>query len=107
MRMSMLWGLGLSYPHRAHFANDLSLQPNRGESALRFRIFHERVPDEVAALVFRHEHADAGVDSEHIGVIPPSQRVECVEEAIALPGLRILRAKIAENSDAIRGQERK
>ena len=50
-----------------------------------FGVLHEGVPDEGAAKIFRHDNADAEVDTEHVGVIPVEFGVEGVAEAVAAP----------------------
>src|SRR5205823_8009536 len=40
---------------------------------LRFGILHEGIPNEAAAVVFRHQHSDAKIDAQHIRVIRARQ----------------------------------
>ena len=61
-------------------------EPCLGHAALGFGILHEGLPDEGGARIFRHEHGDAGVDADDVGVVPVLQRIEGIDEAVAAPG---------------------
>src|SRR5213596_656982 len=52
---------------------------------LGFGIFHEGVPNEVAAMIFRHQHGDAKVDAQHVRVIPAAKWIESIDETVLLP----------------------
>src|SRR5947208_3664066 len=43
------------------------------ETALRFRIFHERVPHESGAQIFRHQQDYPRIDSDHSLRIHPAR----------------------------------
>ena|SRR5579859_6623150 len=45
-------------------------KPCKPHSALRFRRFHERVPDESGTQVLCHQHRNSRVNPDDIGVIP-------------------------------------
>ena len=53
----------------------------------RFRILHEGIPHEPAPQVLRHQHGDAGVNADDIGIEPFGKQVECIDESILGPGL--------------------
>ena len=48
------------------------------QCGLGFRVFYERVPHELRAIALCHEHRDAQVDAEHVGVVPAGERTERV-----------------------------
>ena len=74
---------------------------------LRFGILHEGVPNEAAAVVFRHQHGDAEIDAQHVRVVPTGQRIEGVDEPVLLPHLIPVRtAEISQDSHAIVEEER-
>ena len=69
---------------------------------LRFGIFHEGVPHKTCAVIFRHEHRDAEVDSQHILVVPAVKRIERIHEAVSRPGfLFVAAANVAQDAHAI------
>src|SRR5438552_17871846 len=74
---------------------------------LRFGILHEGIPNETAAVVFRHQHGDAKIDPKHVRVIPARQGVERVDETVLLPHLIPVRTtEISQNPHAI-GEEKR
>src|SRR3974390_1182071 len=66
-----------------------SVIPKTGapEAALYFGGAHEGVPDEAAAQIFCHDHRDAGIDADHVCVVPVRQRIKSVHESIRCPCL--------------------
>ena len=47
----------------------LRAKPGSLHGLLRFGILHELLPDETGAMIFRHQHGDAEIDGEIVGVI--------------------------------------
>src|SRR5439155_14957281 len=75
---------------------------------LGFGIFHEGVPNEAAAMIFRHQHGDAKVDAQHVRVIPAAKWIESIDETVLLPHAFPVRpAKMAQHADAIVEEKRK
>src|SRR5437667_11090146 len=69
---------------------------------LGFGIFHEGVPNEAAAMIFRHQHGDAKVDAQHVRDIPAAKWIESIDETVLLPHAFPVRpAKMAQHADAI------
>src|SRR5277367_564106 len=79
----------------------LRVEPSLLHAELRFLILHERVPNQAGALVFRHQHRDAEIDAEHVGVVPASQRIERIDQSVAPPGFAIALANGAQNLHAV------
>src|SRR5271163_1635047 len=72
--------------HAPFFAQPLVFnQPGSRHSALRFRRLHEGAPDEAGAQILGHEHRNARVDSDHVGIIPVLEWIERVNEAVLGP----------------------
>src|SRR5271154_2149367 len=47
-----------------------------------FRTRHERLPDESASGVLRHENHRANVYPQYVGIIPSRGRIECINKPI-------------------------
>ena len=58
--------------------------------ALSLGVPHERIPHKTGSRIFRHNHGDSGIDSDHIAVVPILQRVESINESVAAPGSRAI-----------------
>src|SRR5262249_30713880 len=57
-------------------------------------------------MVFRHQHHDPKIDSQHVGVIPPGQRIERIHKAIACPGtLSIAPAHVPQHTHTVAEQK--
>src|SRR5579859_4275699 len=56
-----------------------------GDSGLR--VFREGLPEEAVAQVLSHEHTDAQVDAQNVGVIPVAVRMEGIAKSVAAPCL--------------------
>ena len=69
------------------------------ETALRLRTLHERFPHEPGAEILSHQHTDAGIDRDHVGVVPLCQWIESIHEAVAAPGLAVTVPDVFENSE--------
>src|SRR6266436_4437044 len=63
------------------------MKPRLLHRGLYFGVLHEHVPDELRAVVLRHQHGDAEVDAQHICVIPSCEWIESVYKAVFLPDL--------------------
>lgn len=64
--VSKLWrGNRMLGRSRGHPPETGSLHPN-----IYLRIAHESLPDELAANVLGHQHADANINSDHIAAYP-------------------------------------
>src|SRR5438477_10938339 len=75
---------------------------------LRFGILHEGIPNETAAVVFRHQHGDAQINAQHVRVIPSCERIESIDEAVLLPHLIPVRTtEISQNSHGIVEEKQK
>lgn len=44
---------------------------------------------------FGHQRRDSDIDTNYVGVIPAGQRIEGIEESVALPHFRIIRPNLA------------
>lgn len=55
-------------------------------AAAGFIVLHKLFPDKTGAHVFRHQQRDAGVDAQHVGVVPVGERIEGVDETVFAPG---------------------
>src|SRR5262249_42879104 len=76
--------------------------------ALRFLILHELFPYESRAVVFRHQHRNAQVYAENIGVVPSSKRVKGVTKAVFCPdAVSVCTAQISQHLDAVVKQKGK
>ena len=62
------------------------------DSTLRFSGPHEGMPDKAGLQIFSHQRDDAGVDSNHVGVVPVFEGIECVDETVPGPGRRVAAA---------------
>jgi hypothetical protein len=58
------------------------VKPDFRHRLLRFRIFHERLPQEAGALIFCHQQTNPKVDAEHVTVPPAGKRIEGVNKAV-------------------------
>src|ERR1700682_6314412 len=65
--------------------------------SLRLRVFHKSLPHEGGTHIFSHEHGDSGVNADDVSVIPIFQWIESVDEAVAVPGLRVTISDIFED----------
>ena len=45
-------------------------------SALSVFVLHELFPYEAGAVIFRHQHGDAEINTKDVGVTPTSQGIE-------------------------------
>src|SRR5260370_6174517 len=61
------------------------MKPRLLHRSLCFGILHEGVPDELRALVLRHQHGDAEINAQHVRVIPSCKWIESVYKAVFLP----------------------
>src|SRR5438874_9781295 len=74
---------------------------------LRFGILHEGIPNETAAVVFRHQHGDAQINAQHVRVIPSCERIESIDEPVLLPhAFTVGAAKMAQHPHAIFEEKR-
>src|SRR5437879_4202550 len=65
-------------------------------------IFHEVLPHESRAVIFRHQHGDAEIDAKHICVIPSCERVKSVYKAVFLPDpIPVPATEISQDSHAV------
>src|SRR6266481_1252035 len=87
---------------RPALSSYLLLESRQVHSVLRRRIFHERVPHKLSALVLRHQHGNPQIDADHVRVVPSSQRIEGVDIPVALPGLRIMSADPSQDMNSVR-----
>src|SRR5271170_8211219 len=65
------------------------VQAGPRHTAAGFGGFHEGVPDEASPEILRHQHGNPGVDSDHIGVVPVGERVECVHKPVLTPSCTV------------------
>src|SRR6266436_7487293 len=78
------------------------MKPRLLHRGLYFGVLHEHVPDELRAVVLRHQHGDAEVDAQHICVIPSCEWIESVYKAVFLPDLASVPAtEISQDSHAV------
>src|SRR5258708_22105978 len=78
------------------------MKPRLLHRGLCFGVLHEHVPDELRALVLRHQHGDAEIDAKRIRVIPSCKWIESVYKAIFLPDLAsVPAAEISQDSHAV------
>src|SRR5437879_770278 len=83
------------------------MKPRLLHRGLYFGVLHEHVPDELRAVVFRHQHGDAEIDAQHVRVIPSCQRIESVYKAVFLPDLAGVPAtEISQHPHAIVEEKR-
>lgn len=54
-------------------------------AVLRFRIFHERIPNKAGTKIFGHEHADSRIDGDDFSVIPVFERIKRILKRVPLP----------------------
>ena len=74
--------------------------------APRVGVLHEDIPDQTGAEILCHQHGDAEVDAENIGVIPVGCGMKCVHKAIPSPRmLAPLSAHREQHFDTFHGQE--
>src|SRR6266481_6489492 len=78
------------------------MKPRLLHRGLCFGVLHEHVPDELRAVIFRHQHGDAEIDAQHICVIPSCKRIESVYKAVFLPDSASVPAtEISQHSHAV------
>src|SRR5216684_2395609 len=78
------------------------MKPRLLHRSLYFGILHEGVPDELRAVVLRHQHGDAEINAQHVRVIPTCKRIEGVYKAVSLPDLASVPAtEILQDSHAV------
>src|SRR5260370_31169396 len=78
------------------------MKPRLLHRGLYFGVLHERVPDELRAVVFRHQYGDAEIDAQHICVIPSCKWIESVYKAVFLPDIASVPAtEISQDSHAV------
>src|SRR5260370_34115704 len=84
------------------------MKPRLLHRGLCFGVLHEHVPDELRALVLRHQHGDAEIDAKHVRVIPSCEWIESVYKAVFLPDLASVPAtEISQYSHGIVEGKRK
>src|SRR5262249_36981729 len=91
-----------------HCASDMLNSEARSiHPGLHTIVLHELFPNESRPMVFRHQHHDPKIDSQHVGVIPPGQRIERIHKAIACPcTLSIVPAHVPQHTHTVTGQKR-
>src|SRR6266478_2879674 len=78
------------------------MKPRLLHRGLCFGVLHEHVPDELRAVVFRHQHGDAEIDAQHICVMPSCEWIESIYKAVFLPDLASVPAtEISQHSHAV------
>src|SRR6267378_5269705 len=78
------------------------MKPRLLHRGLYFGVLHEHVPDELRAVVLRHQHGDADIDAQHVCVIPSCKRIESVYKAVFPPDLASVPAtEISQDSHAV------
>src|SRR5260370_34491297 len=78
------------------------MKPRLLHRGLYFGVLHEHVPDELRAVVLRHQHGDAEIDAQHICVIPSCECIESVYKAVFLPDLAsVPPTEISQDSHAV------
>src|SRR5260370_6999628 len=84
------------------------MKPRLLHRSLCFGILHEGVPDELRALVLRHQHGDAEINAQHVRVIPSCKWIETSYKPVFLPTLASVPAtEISQHSHAIVEEKRK
>src|SRR5229473_6188164 len=84
------------------------MKPRLLHRGLYFGVLHEHVPDELRAVVFRHQHGDAEIDAQHVRVIPSCEWIERVYKAVSLPDLASVPAtEVSQHSHAVVEEKRK
>src|SRR5258708_9463556 len=84
------------------------MKPRLLHRGLCFGVIHEHVPDELRAMIFRHQHGDAEIDAKRIRVIPSCEWIESVYKTIFPPDLIPVPAtKISQDAHAVVEEKRK
>src|SRR5260370_4240958 len=83
------------------------MKPRLLHRGLYFGVLHEHLPDELRALVLRHQHGDAEIDAKRIRVIPSCEWIESVYKTIFPPDLIPVPAtKISQDAHAFVEEKR-
>src|SRR5260370_20947005 len=78
------------------------MKPRLLHGGLYFGVLHEHLPDELRALVLRHQHGDAEIDDKRVRVIPSCEWIESVHKAVFLPDLAsVPAAEISQDAHAV------
>src|SRR5215471_11347411 len=76
-------------------------------SALSVFVLHELFPYEAGAVIFRHQHGDAEINTKDVGVAPTSQGIEGIHEAVFRPRRMLVgAAKVPQNAETIAWKKR-
>src|SRR5438270_11946109 len=86
-------------------SGSIRFEPGFLHSPLRFGILHKDFPDIAAARIFGHDHGDAGINTDHVGVVPVFQRVERIYKSVAAPRLWIMGTNISQHTYGFAGYE--